>query len=68
MEIENWSGRIICDKKRSMNINFRVEPELFKKLEKIENKSELIREAIKEKLRNISDSYLISEKEKFIYQ
>lgn len=66
MEIENWSGRIICNKKRSRNINFRVEPELFKKLEKIENKSELIREAIKEKLRN-TGSYL-PEKEKFIYQ
>lgn len=67
MEIEDWTGRIMCNKKRYELINFRADPKLVEQLNKMENKSKFIREAVREKL-EYSPSYRIYEKEKFIYQ
>jgi hypothetical protein len=61
MEIEGWTGRIMCNKKRNELINFRAEPELVERLRKMENKSEFIRKAVKEKLSEIPRYYAISE-------
>jgi len=59
MEIEDWTGRIMCNKKRSRNINLRIEPELIDILKKMENRSEFIRKAIKEKLKSYLEPYLV---------
>jgi len=54
METESsvWDGRIVKTKKRFENVSFKVDQELFLRLKKIENKSKLIREAVREKLKN----------------
>jgi uncharacterized protein YxjI len=68
MEIEDWTGRIMHNKKRMEVINFRADYELALALRKLDNKSDIIREAVREKLQKIEKPYLISAEEKFIYK
>lgn len=68
MYIDDWTGQIMCNKRRSELVNFRAEPGLVDILKKMENKAEFIREAIKEKLNKLPKSYCSYGKEKFIYQ
>ena len=48
--LEVWDGRIRANKKRLELVWFRLEPSYIHKLNKIENKSEFMRSAIKERL------------------
>ena len=63
MQTGDWTGQIMCNKKRNRIVNFRAEPDLVEQLQKVENKSKLIREAVREKLKNLPESYLISKTE-----
>ena len=49
-EIHEWDGRIIKTRRNFKSVTFRSEPELASQLRKIKNKSEFIRDAVKEKL------------------
>jgi len=46
-----WDGRIAVTKRPLDVVMFRLEPELIEELNKVENKSKLIRDAVKEKLK-----------------
>lgn len=48
-----WDGRIVVSKKPLDVVMFRLEPELIEKLKKVENRSKLIRDAVKEKLKKL---------------
>lgn len=55
-----WDGRVMTTKKNLKMVNFRLEPDLIEQLNKIKNKSELIRKAVKEKLEENSTKKLIN--------
>ena len=48
-----WDGRIVVSKKPLDVVMFRLEPELIEELKKVENRSKLIRDAVKEKLKKL---------------